>query len=409
MNTSMILTCGILAGLGLCSAAGFPNAASAQDTEKLAAADNGFAFDLLKQLATEQPGKDIFISPFSAATALQMVANGAAGQTKTEMQQVLKTGDLPPAALNAACKSLNESLNSETNVILKLANGIWYQNNLRLKPDFVSANKDFFQAELAGVDFRRPASADLINGWADKKTDGKIQKVVQFPFPPLTRVILANAIYFKGKWAEPFDKSLTKPRDFHLAGGGVKQVPMMSQHRKFGYQEGDDFQAVRLPYAGDRLRMYLFLPTAHSNPQKLLAGFNGNQWRDEILPRFSQREGTLVFPKFKLNYEVLLNQALESMGMRQAFSNRADFSAMADEPLYVSQVKQKSYVAVDEEGTEAAAVTTVTMRALAMRMPEKPFEMTVDRPFFFVIADGRTQSILFMGIVNDPANGGASQ
>lgn len=404
----MIITGGILTGLSLCFAAGFPNAAAAQEVEKLAAADNEFAFDLLKQLVAEQPGQNIFISPFSAATALQMAANGAAGRTKTEMQRVLKTGDLPPAALNAACKSLNESLNSQTNVTLTLANGIWYQNTLRLKPDFVSANKNFFQAKLAGVDFRRPEAADLINEWADQATHGKIQKVAQFPFPPLTRMILANAIYFKGKWAVPFDQSLTRPRDFHLPDGGVTQVPMMSQRRKFSYQESDGFQAVQLPYAGDRLEMVLFLPAPHSNPQTLLASFDGDKWRNEILPQFSEREGTLMFPKFKLDYDVVLNDALKALGLRRAFSGEADFSAMTDEPLAISQVKQKSYVAVDEEGTEAAAVTTVTMRALAMRMPERPFEMIVDRPFLFAIADGKTQTILFLGIVNNPASGGAN-
>jgi serpin B len=377
---------------------------SAQDPEKLAAANNGFAFDLLRQIEREQPGENIFISPFSVSTALQMAGDGAAGETKTEMQRVLKTDGLEPAELNAACKSLDQSLNSQTNVVLSLANGIWHQNKFQLKPAFVSDNRNFFGAELAGVDFEDPKSAGIINDWADKKTRGKIQNVVQFPFGQNTRLILASAIYFKGKWENPFDKGGTKPRAFHMAGGESRQTPMMSQQRRFSYQDNGDFQAVRLSYAGGRLQMYLFLPAANSSPQQLLDGLDGGNWRDKILPQFAGREGTLVFPKFKINYDVTLNEPLKGLGMKRAFDpQNADFSAMADEPLFISKVKQKSFVEVDEEGTEAAAVTTVVMTAtMAQLNPPKPFEMIVDRPFVFVIADEQTRSILFMGIVNDP-------
>jgi len=388
----------------LCSFIGLSaSTVSAQDFEKLAAANNGFAFDLLKQIAKEQPDKNIFISPFSVSTALQMVCDGAAGETKSEMQRVLKTDGLKPSELNAACKSLNQSLNEQPDVILNLANGIWYQKQFKLKPGFVADNKMFFQAELAGVDFANLNSAQTINDWADNKTRGKIQNVVQFPFPPLTRVILANAIYFKGKWVKPFDKSETKPRAFHLASGETNQTPMMRQSGKFSYQEADGFQAVRLSYAGDRLQMYLFLPEANSGPEKLLVDF-GENWHKKILPQFTERKGTLVFPKFKIEYDVKLSGPLKSLGMKRAFDfHNADFSAMADEPLFVSEVKHKSFVEVNEEGTEAAAVTTVVMAGRGAPMnPPKPFEMVVDRPFFFVIADQRTQSILFMGLISDP-------
>ena len=405
MKSSKIISRGILSGI-LAFSAGFSVfAVLAQDSEKLATADNGFAFDLLKQIAKEQSRENIFISPFSVSSALQMVGNGAAGETKTEMRRVLKTENLPPEQLNAACKELNQSLNSQKDVILNLANGIWFQKDFQLKPAFVSDKKNFFQAELAPVDFESPKSADIINDWAEKKTRGKIKDVVSFPFPPLTKVILANAIYFKGKWAEPFDKNETKPLAFHLPGGGEKQTPMMSQHRHFSYQETDDFQAVQMSYAGHRLEMILLLPKTNSSPQKLLAKLSGNSWQDDVLAQFEDREGTVVFPKFKLDYNVELNEPLENLGMRQVFSSAANFSAMSDEPLFISEARQKSFVEVNEEGTEAAAVTGV---AFAMTGPEPapqlPFEMIVDRPFFFVIADVQTQTILFMGIVFDPAN-----
>ncbi|HUB86856.1 MAG TPA: serpin family protein [Verrucomicrobiae bacterium] len=402
MKSSKVVVLGASLGFLISVVTAFT--ATAQNLEKLAAADNGFAFDLLKQIAVEQPGQNIFISPFSVSTALEMVGDGAAGETKTEMQRVLKTDALSPADLNAACKALNQSLVSQTNVILNLADGIWYQDGFHLKTNFVADNQNYFQAALDAVDFDSPKSADVINAWADQATRGKIQNVVQYPFPDATRVVLANAIYFKGNWAEQFDAKLTKPQDFYPAGGVVKQVPMMSKTKKFNYQENKDFQAVELPYAGNRLRMYLFLPATNSSPQQLLAGFNGDDWHGKILTGFLQREGTLVFPRFKLDYDVTLNDPLQALGMKRAFDPQAaDFSAMADEPLFIGMVKQKSYVAVDEFGTEAAAVTTVVMTMSAVEEPQEPFQMIVDRPFLFVIADGDTQAILFMGIVNSPA------
>jgi serpin B len=394
-------------GVLLCFAGLTALAASPGDQEKLASANTGFAFDLLKQIAREQTNHNIFISPFSVSSVLQMVANGAVGDTKAEMQRVLKTTGLPPEVLNAACKELNQSLNSQTNVILNLANAIWFQEGIRLKPGFVATNGRFFQAELAPVDFKKPESAKIINDWADNSTHGKIKDVVQWPFDPLTRVILANAIYFKGKWDRPFDKQATKDHAFNvLPGGTPKQVATMWQHGHFNYQQGDGFQAVRLPYAGGHLQMYLFLPDTNSSPTKLLADLNADTWRDKILPKFQDKEGTLALPRFKLDYDVTLNDPLKALGMRQAFSNGADFSAMADEPLFVSEVKQKSFIEVNEEGTEAAAVTTVAMATNAAFRPEKPFEMIVDRPFLFVIGDDSTKSILFMGVICDPAGQG---
>ena len=390
------------AGLLICFSHFAVLADSSADPAKLAAANSGFAFDLLQQIARGQPDANVFISPFSVSTVLQMVGNGAAGGTKTEMLSVLKTTGLPPDSLNAACKDLNQSLNSQTNVILDLANAIWYQKGVQLKPGFVSDNQDFFAAKLAGVDFAKPESAQTINDWADESTRGKIKEVVKWPLPPLTRVVLANAIYFKGKWEHPFATNQTRPRVFHSAHGD-RQVPLMWQRGHFSYQAGDGYQAVRLPYAGGRLQMYLFLPATNSNPAELVAGLNGETWRSKILPRFTDREGTLALPRFKLDYDVELNKPLEALGMRRAFTPAANFSAMADEPLFVSEVKQKSYVEVNEEGTEAAAVTTGIMRATAIFQPLEPFEMIVDRPFFFVIEDNQTQSILFMGVVFNPA------
>jgi serine protease inhibitor len=375
---------------------------SAANQARLAAANTSFAFDLFRQIAREQPDANIFVSPFSVSTVLQMIDSGAAGATKEEMEHVLHTDGLSANALNDACQTLNQSLNSQSDVTLELANAIWYKQGIPLKPAFVAANKAFFQAELGAVDFSSPQSAQIINDWADKCTHGKIRQVVQWPFDPATRVVLANAIYFKGKWERPFDKKDTKPHAFHLADGGEKETPIMWQHGHFDYQQGNGYQAVRLPYAGRNLWMEVFLPDANSSPAKLMADFNTVEERNRMLHGFFEREGTLALPRFRLEYNVKLNDPLQALGMKRAFHD-ADFSAMSDEPLALSEVKQKSYIEVNEEGTEAAAVTTGMMNALAIERPVEPFEMIVDRPFFFVIQDSRTQSILFMGVVCDPS------
>ncbi len=388
-------------GILICSASLPALADSAEDQAKLAAANTGFAFDLFQQIAQEQPDANVFISPFSVSTVLQMLDNGAVGTTKQELEQVLHTDDLPAGALNAACESLNQSLNSQTNVTLELANAIWYKQEIPLKPGFVSVNKEFFQAELGGVNFDSPQSAQTINHWADQSTHGKIQDIVRWPFAPATRVVLANAIYFKGKWERPFDQKETRPHAFHPAGGGEKEVPTMWQHGHFDYQGGEGFQAVRLPYAGRRLWMEVFLPDTDSNLAKLLVRFNAASERSKMLEGFLERDGTLALPRFKLEYDTTLNNPLQALGVKRAFHG-GDFSAMSDEPLEVSEVKQKSYIEVNEEGTEAAAVTVGIMRATAVLRPQKPFEMIVDRPFFFVIEDSQTQSILFLGVVCDP-------
>ena len=382
--------------------AGFSALADAQaDQDSLTAANTGFAFDLLKQIAGKQPGGNVFISPYSVSTVLQIVGDGAAGRTKQEMESVLHVNGL--AARDAACKSLDQSITSGQNdVTLSLANSIWYKQGVELKPEFMARSTNYFQAKIGALDFASPQSAKIINNWAEENTHGRIKDIVQWPMNPLTRVILANAIYFKGRWAHEFDKGATKDRAFTPPDGTQIQVPMMQQRGHFDYFQAQGFQAVRLPYAGGRLQMCLILPNNGSDIKKLLASFDGSVWQNKILPQFRDREGMVVFPRFKLNYNVILNEPLEALGMKRAFSTDADFSAMSAEKLFLSEVKQKSFVEVNEEGTEAAAVTTATLRTMAVMRPENPFEMILYHPFFFVIGDQTTRSILFMGIVSNP-------
>lgn len=372
---------------------------------KLAAANNDFAFRLLRQIATEQKGASAFISPYSAAAALQMVANGAAGRTKGEMQQVLGTTGLSSTDLNQASKAAADLLDSgNTNLILTTANALWYRQGVAIKSSFTNANGKFFAATIKGLDFGNPPAAEAeINQWASEQTHGRIQGIADGMINSYTDLILANAIYFKGKWEDPFDVKLTKERPFHPASGGQKNLPMMEKSKKFTYRKGSGYQAVRLPYMGYDVAMYVFLPDVGSSPEKLLEIMNGDKWRRVTMPGFADRGGTVVLPKFKLEDSEELNQPLKAIGMNTAFDiKKADFSGMFADPHCVSEVRQKAFVEVNEEGTEAAAVTAIGIQATGIEFnPSPPFQMIVDRPFLFAIVDARSGMILFVGLVND--------
>lgn len=380
------------------------------DLAKLAAANNNFAFKLLKQQSAQQPGASIFISPYSAATALQMAANGAAGQTKKEMLQVLETASISPHELNEASRTVTQLLNpKDANVILTTANALWYRQGAAVKPDFTEANQKFYLATVKALDFQNARVAEAsINQWASEQTHGRITGIADGMIDPVyTDLILANAIYFKGRWLDPFDPKLTKERPFHPAVGAAKKLPMMEMSKKFTYRKGSGYQAVRLPYIVSDLAMYVFLPDAGSSPAKLLQIMNGDNWGRVTVPGFSERDGLVVLPKFKLENSLELNAALRAMGMKTAFNNQklkpdADFSGMFNDAHHISAVRQKAFVEVSEEGTEAAAMTAIAVDSFGFEPnPPKPFEMIVDRAFLFTIVDARSGIILFMGVVND--------
>jgi serpin B len=377
--------------------------AASNDVEKLVSANASFGFSLMKQVVGERPNDNVFVSPYSVSAALQMVWQGAAGQTKAEMDEALALSNFKAEAAGSAYKELDNSIKSAASkVALNVANSIWHAPNIELKPQFVSINQNFYGAKLSALDFTDPRSAGVVNSWVSEATHGKISKIVEPPLSAMTGLILANAIYFKGTWEHKFDNNATKEEPFHLRDGGQKQARMMRQSRKFSYQEGDGFQAIRLPYVGDRLGMLVFLPATNSSPNKLLADLNGDGWREKIMPKFHEREGTIVLPRFRLEFKADLVRSLKAMGMQQAFTAEANFSGISGAQAYIGSVEHASFVEVNEEGTEAAASTQVTI-ALTSAMPTmKPFQMIVERPFFFAIEDRLTHSILFVGVINDP-------
>ncbi len=376
-------------------------AAPSTTGQKLAAANTVFAFKLVKQLTRQQPGTNLFISPCSVSTVLQMACNGAGGLTREEMQRALGIADMAPGAWNEAQREWNKSIAAvHTNILLTVANAIWYQKGIRVRPEFMAGSQEFFGATVDELDFTDPRSIGIMDAWANEKTHGRIPSLVG-GIDPATRLFLANAVYFKGKWLEPFAKTETKDRVFHLRGGRRKQLPMMHRADRFSYRRGTGFQAVRLPYQGWDLAMYVFLPDPDSSVDKLLGVLNGDSWQRITQPGFAEREGTVVLPRFRLEYSVELKPALKALGMKLAFGD-ADFSGMSDTQVFISAVRQKSFVEVNEEGTEAAAVTGLTMKSGIEMNPPKPFQMIVDRPFFVMIHRASTQTILFMGVVFDP-------
>jgi serpin B len=388
-----------------CIAALWAHAASSADQQKLASANTGFAFKLLKEIAKEQPARNVFISPYSVSSVLQMVCNGAGGKTKEELQQVLGTTGLSLPEMNQANQNLSRAIQSgSSNVVLNSANAIWYRKGVSIKPEFISCNQQFYQAKVDGLDFNDPASVGIMNAWVNEMTRGRIPGIVSGPISPLTYLYLANAVYFKGGWFTPFEAKETKERMFHLRGGQQKKLPMMAKAGDFTYRRGTGYQAVRLPYKDWNLAMYVFLPDAGSSLEKLLAIMNGDNWQRITLPGFSEKKGTLVLPRFKLEYGVDLKKPLRALGLKHAFDG-ADFSGMSSAPLFISEALQTTFVEVNEEGTEAAAATMTVMTQGIEMNPPKPFEMIVDRPFLFVIHyfDPNTAgSILFMGMVFDP-------
>lgn len=363
----------------------------------LASSYNAFGFKLLAKTREFFPGKNVFVSPAGLGFALSMAADGARDKT---LQEITATLQLAPAtALNEANLGLmKELLATPPEVKLEIANSIWVADDAVIKPAFSRDMGEFYQAESANVDFKNPATADRINSWVNDRTHGKIPTMVE---PPLNenRLILLDAIYFKGEWVAPFKKELTRDKPFTVADGTVVTSPRMMRSGEFQYFEDDNCQAVRLPYSGRGMSMFVFLPK--KSLDDFLRQFTSRSW-DASVRQFQSRKGELELPRFKLENEYDLSKVLSALGMARAFSRQADFSGMAEEPLAIGWVKQKTYVDVNEQGTEAAAVSGVGMRALIARIQPPPFRMIVDHPFIAAIRQDQTGDILFLGAIVDP-------
>lgn len=401
MRTIYMLIASLLA-----AGAGFPVLAdqlpATQPTEA-AEQVNRFAADLYGRLA---PGQgNLFCSPLSIYTALMMTAAGARGDTAREMSAVLHVPDASSPEVHAAAESLLEQLqNSQQDFQLHIASALWAQQGFNCLPAFQNLMSSDYHTDLLRVDFRDQQSAcGTINDWVFRQTEGKISQLfLPGNLPADTRMVLANAIYFKADWRSPFSLGRTRQSDFHVDGRAVAQpTTMMHTTGVFALVQNDQFQALRLPYKGDKIAMLILLPQSTDGLRKLESNFSAKML-DDVIDGLAPAQVEVAIPKFKFSAQISLAPKLREMGMGTAFTpGRADFSGIDGRgDLFISAVLHKAYISLDEQGTEAAAATGIVMMPTAAFMPRNSF--TADHPFLFIIRDQVTGAMLFMGRVDDP-------
>ena len=377
---------------------------------ELANASNRFGFEMFRELVKEEEGdENVFISPTSIYTALAMTYNGARGETREAMEEVLGIEGVDRERFNENnLARLYQLQEADEEVVVNIANSLWMREEMEFDPDFVGKNENYYHASARELDFDSEEAVDIINGWVEESTDGLIEDMVEHPIDPMTVLFLINAVYFQGEWSEPFDPELTEEDVFYGPEGEIiEDVPYMHLSDDFSYlEEEKEFQAVRLPYGEEeRLAMYIFLPHEESSLTGLVEDLADGRW-DSWIKEFRTMEGDLALPRFSMEYEKTLDELLKQMGMEVAFdSSRADFFDMIprDEGLnlFISEVKHKSFIEVDEEGTEAAAATSVEVELESA--PVDYFHMEMNRPFLFLIHDRETNEVLFTGTVADPS------
>lgn len=376
---------------------------SAKEAQAVRHSASDFGLDLFQRLYRQQPEKNLFMSPTSIYLALAMLYTGAEGQTRLEMAKVLRLSQpgqqIDDAALKKAAQTWLQQLGqSERGVLLEVANAVWVRQGLRVRPDYLKSLQRYFEAEAHEAPFN-PATLKEINAWVSQQTHGKIPKILDQLDGDMA-LLLLNAIYFKGEWQTAFDPKQTREQAFHLDNGMTQTVPLMQRRAHFDYFENEMFQAVRLPYGKTQATdMVVFLPKSGHKLSELVAQMTPEHWQ-QWQRQFQNREGVVMLPRFQLNYRQNLNETLKAMGMPSAFG-KANFSRMAEAPLAVSFVLHKAFVEVNEQGTEAAAVTGIGMRITSVS-PIQPFVLRADHPFCFAIVDRQQQDPLFMGTLVKP-------
>jgi serine protease inhibitor len=374
-------------------------------TAALVDGNTAFALDLYSQLASQEG--NIFFSPFSISTALAMTLAGAQGQTAEQISEVLHF-PIEREQLHRAFDHLGSELNvvqEKAKVQLSVANALWAQEDHHFLDTFLNVARTSYRAQLNYADFKSAyeAARKKINAWVERQTNDKIKDLIKpGVLDALTRLVLVNAIYFKGLWESPFTAEETKDAPFWVTPDASIHVPMMRQEGKFNYTESAELQIIELPYGGEELSMIILLPRkvdGLSQLEMMLGLTNLNGW----LASLKSTEVLVIMPRFKVTSEFNLSSTLTSLGMPDAFNvNRADFSGMdGTRELHISAVIHKAFVDVNEEGTEAAAATGVVVGVTSLPLPPPVFQ--ADHPFVFLIRDDRSGSILFLGRLADPA------
>ena len=372
--------------------------------KKVVSSSNKFGLNLFNEINQTDKEKNVFISPLSVSLALGMTMNGANGETYDEMRATLQFSNLTNEEINNTYKTLIETLyNSDPKVVFQSANSVWYRNEMTFEQSFFNLSVKYFNALVSGLNFNDLASVEIINDWVKQNTNGKIKKILNLISPDAV-MYLINAIYFKGTWKYEFDKEKTDLEDFNLINGGIVNTEMMVQTNDFNYYSDENLQAVELPYGNGNFSMIVILPGESLDINQFMDAIDEeslNTWISGLM----ECKGTLWLPKFEIEYKSELNSYLIAMGMEKAFTPYvADFTNMykGPDPLFINQVLHKTFVKVDEEGTEAAAVTSVGVGTTSVGPPSNIFYMRVDRPFVFLIKEKSSNCILFVGKIMNP-------
>ncbi|MBA3260797.1 MAG: serpin family protein [Gemmatimonadales bacterium] len=362
---------------------------------------NAFSFDLLREATRALPSdSNAFLSPLSASMALGMTLNGASGETFEMMQTALRLAGMTEGEINLGYRDLIAllgGLDSRTEMVI--ANSMWGREGFPLAEAFTTAGRTYFDAEINTLDFGSPDAVGTINDWVSGKTNQRIPALLD-EISGEEVLFLINAIYFKGKWRHPFDPNDTESGSFHAADGRDRGARLMRLEETLKYQENDDFQAVDLLYGNGAFSMTVLLPKPGRAPVEALAGLEPAAWQ-ALADGFQEEQVNLALPRFRLEYTRRLKDDLEALGMAVAFDpHRADFYRIADirpEQLYITRVDQKTFVEVNEEGTEAAAATAV---GVGTTSAPQVIEMRVDRPFVFAIRERLSGAVIFLGVMN---------
>ncbi|MBN1187349.1 MAG: serpin family protein [Bacteroidales bacterium] len=367
--------------------------------------NNEFGLTLFQTLFNEtSKEKNIFISPLSVAYALAMTYNGANGSTKEAMENTLKLAGLTTEEINSSFKNLMHILlNLDKDVLFDIANSIWYRDCFYVEPDFISVNEEYYNAEVSALDFSSPDAVTTINKWVANKTHDKITEIIN-SIPPDVVMYLINAIYFKGTWTYEFDETQTIERNFYSEEEPYATCSTMVQQSNFYYTENDLFEAAELPYGNEDFAMVILLPKSPNRVKDIVDAANNESW-NAWMDGFDEKiELKVYLPKILLKYDTLLNGPLSDMGMGVAFSPSADFTNINHEGnLYISRVIHKSFLEVNEEGTEAAAVTAVEVGYTSIGDDTPSYKLfNVDRPFVLAIRERSTNTILFIGSIYTP-------
>lgn len=363
-----------------------------------------FAFDLYKTIQAHKPDPydNDTLSPVSIATALSMTMNGADGETLTQMEEALSGAGRDTESRNQGYQILADLLShSGEHVKVSLANSLWGREPLQFKTKFIDTNQSYYNAAIESLDFTKEEAANRVNAWVNEQTAGKIDRIIESPIDDNLILYLLNTVYFKGAWQNEFEAEATAPATFTNGTGQEQQVPMMNNGGYYSYVQQNGFQAIRLPYKESGLGMVILLPDEEESLAARIDQLEPAAWQS-MLGAMEFQQGHIRMPKFKQEFTLALKTTLQALGMADAFDvGRADFKPMIElkENVFVGEVTHKTFIEVDEKGTEAAAATVIDMRA-GSAPPQEPFEMIVNRPFFFAIQDERTSALLFMGSVH---------